>query len=360
MNKRHDPGHGAPPLAAPYESNASIAEVADRLRHAGAVAVLTHSKPDGDAVGSTMALVRTLRLLGKQAQGVFIPPWNPRLEPIVLDTPVVHVRHGCFDHPPLANADCVAIVDTGSWNQVSDARAWLAPRREDCIVIDHHAHGDADIAGVRHIDARACAAAELVARVCKDLLGLGSFTGFPPDIAEPLYLGLATDTGWFRHSNVTSGALRLAADFIDCGVDHNRLYRLIEQSDSPRRLRLLRRALERLELIDDDRIAIIALDRHAIDECQATQDELGGLTDLPQTVGSVRAVAVLTELEPGLTKVSMRSKAVDPPESPVDVNRVAQTLGGGGHLHAAGAKVHAPIDEAKRRAIEALRRGMRP
>jgi phosphoesterase RecJ-like protein len=122
----------------------------------------------------------------------------------------------------------------------------------------------------------------------------------------------------------------------------------------------MRKALESLELIDNDRVAVIALNQKAIEDCKATQDELGGLTDLPQTVGSVRVVAVLTQIEPNLTKVSLRSKAVDPPETAVDVNLIAQTLNGGGHLHAAGAKVHAPFDEAKQRVIDAIRRGMKP
>lgn len=359
-NHEHAPGHGAPAHDIPYTSNASLAEIAERLRHADRIAVTTHSKPDGDAVGSTTALVRALLSLGKEATGVFIPPWNPRFDPIVRATPVVHVHHGCFEGAPLANVDCVAVVDTGSWNQIADARHWLEPLREDVVVIDHHAHGNAELAHTRHIDTRACAAAYLVADVCRDLLGAETYTELPPDIAEPLYLGLATDTGWFRYSNVTPGALRLAADLIDCGVDHNRLFRLIEQSDSPRRLRLLRKALESLELLDNDRVAVIALDQKAIEQCEATQDELGGLTDLPQTVGSVRVVAVVTQVEPELTKVSLRSKAVDAPETPVDVNKIAQTLNGGGHLHAAGAKIRAPIDEAKRRVIEAIRNGMNP
>jgi len=367
VNRRHahnhshepGPGHGVPVHDSAYVSSASLPEIAERLRHAERVAVITHSKPDGDAVGSTLALVRSLRLIGKEATGVFIQPWNTRFDPIVRDTPVVHVRHDCFLHPPLANVDCIAVVDTGSWNQVADAKHWLAPRREDVVIIDHHAHGDTEVGAVRHIDTRACAAALLVAEVCRDLLDAQTFTEIPPEIAEPLYLGLATDTGWFRYSNVTSDALRLAADLIDCGVDHNRLFRLIEQSDSPRRLRLLRKALESLELLDNDRVAVIALDQKAIEQCNATQDELGGLTDLPQTVGTVRVVAVLTQIEPELTKVSLRSKAVEPPETAVDVNRIAQTLNGGGHLHAAGAKVHAPIDDAKRKVIEAIERGMK-
>lgn len=358
MSAGVEPGKGASVHDVGYTSTATADEIAARLARAERIGVITHAKPDGDAVGSSLALVRSLRLLGKEAHAVYIGPWISKFDPLIGDTPVVHVRHGCFDEPSLANADCIAVVDTGSWNQVADAREWIRPRREDVVIIDHHAHGDGAMASMRLVDTRAAAAAELVAEVCRHLLDLPDARSLPLEVAEPIYLGLATDTGWFRHSNVTSAVFRLAADMVDCGVDHNRIFRLIEQSDAPARLALIGRALGSLEFLRDGRLAVMSLDARAISETHATPDELGGLTDLPQTVGSVRAVAVLTELEPALTKVSLRSKAVEPPERPVDVNLVAQRLGGGGHLHAAGAKIHAPLGEAKRRVIAALEDGL--
>lgn len=332
----------------PYASNASLARIVEGLADARRVVILTHAKPDGDAVGSSLALARALTRRGARATPVYLAPWSPRMDAIVGDTPVLHEQQGIWGSEPLTEADRVVVVDTGAWSQVADARAWLEPRREITIVIDHHAHGDASLAATRHIDPAAAAAAELVAPVCLGLLGEKGVSGLPVEVAEPLYLGLATDTGWFRHSNVTPRVLRMAADFLDAGVDQNRLYRLVEQSDSPKRLSLIGRALASLEYLCENRAAVMRLSAADISACEAGQDELGGLTDLPQSVGSVRVVAVLSELEPGLTKVSMRSKAVEPLERPVDVNRMAQRLGGGGHLHAAGAKVRAPIEEAHR------------
>lgn len=341
-----------------YVSNATIEQIAARLRDARHAAILTHSKPDGDAVGSSLALARTLTRLGIKALPIFLPPWSPRMDPIVGSTPIIKEARGTWKRDDLADIDCVAIVDTGSWSQVADARAWLEPLRDRAVVVDHHAHGDPDISALRHVDTNAAAAAQLVAEVCRQLLDLPRCAELPLEVAEPLYLGLATDTGWFRHANVTSDVMRMAAELIDAGVDQNRLYRLIEQNDSPKRLLLIQRALASLKLVSNDRVAIMSVTAADIAACEAGQDELGGLTDLPQSVGTVRAVAVLTELEPLLVKVSLRSKAVEPPEHSVDVNVIAQTLGGGGHVHAAGAKLKLSLAEARERVTAALQEAL--
>lgn len=329
-----------------YVSNATLTQIAQRLSEAKRVAVFTHAKPDGDAVGSTLALARSLALTGKAATPVYLAPWSGRFDALVGGTPVLHERQGVWQDPVIVAADACAVLDTGSWNQLADAKAFLQPRRAATVLVDHHPHGDADVAELRHIETRAASACELVAELCRLILGAPSLRGLPRVVAEPLYLGLATDTGWFRYSNTSAATLRMAADLIDAGVDHNRLYRRIEQSDSPRRLLLTRRALDTLEFIAGERGAMMIVSQRDIEECHATQDELGGLTDLPQSVGSVRVVAVLTEADPALTKVSLRSKAPDDGQTLIDVNKIAQTMGGGGHVHAAGAKLRTPLAEA--------------
>jgi phosphoesterase RecJ-like protein len=303
-------------------------------------------------VGSTLALVRSLRHAGAEAVAVYLEPWSDRFDPIVGDTPVVHEHHAWTEDAALRGCDGVVICDTGSWSQLADARAWIEPRREDALVIDHHAHGDAEVASRRLIDTSAAAACEIVARVSAGLLGVAGPRELPKDVAEAIYLGCATDTGWFRYSNTTSGTLRTAADLIEAGVDHNALYRQVEQSDKPARLLLVARALGSLAFYDEGSLAVMTITRRDLEETGATLDEVGGFTDLPQTVGTVRAVAVLVELDEGVTKVSLRSKAG---EDSVDVNRVAKSMGGGGHVHAAGAKLHASPEEAARRVLAALR-----
>ncbi len=331
----------------PYTTNASLADIAARLKAAKSVVLLTHSKPDGDAVGSTLSVARSLARLGIEATPIYLSPWPSRMDAIVGQTHIVHERHGLWNEPWLNEADAVAVLDTGSWGQLADARKWLEPRAAMTVLVDHHAHGDGEIASMRHIDAASASACGLAAELCRLLLGAGSFKDLPADIAEPIYLGIATDTGWFRYSNMKPATLRLAADLIEAGVDHNRLYRQIEQADTPHRLQLIKRALDSLELMDNDRAAMMTITKADVAACHATQDEVGGLTDLPQTIGTVRVIAVLTELEPMLTKVSLRSKAANPGQREVDVNALLNPLGGGGHFHAAGAKIKLPLAETK-------------
>jgi phosphoesterase RecJ-like protein len=339
---------------APYTSNASLARIADRLRSARRVLVLTHSKPDGDALGCTLALARSLHRVGVEARPLYLPPWPSRFEKVVGTTRIIVEHKGVWDDPWLREVDTVAVVDTGSWNQLADAKPFLEGRAGHTVLVDHHSHGDADIATMRHVDPASASAAELVGEVCRRLVNARAFRDLPIDVAEAIYLGVATDTGWFRYSNMKSATMRLAADLIDAGVDHNRLYRTVEQADTPHRLELMRRALASLELLDHDRAAMITITKADIEACKASQDEVGGLTDLPQSIGSVRVIAVLTELEERLTKVSLRSKAADEGQGEIDVNAMANAFGGGGHLHAAGAKVKLPLAETRARIARAL------
>lgn len=346
---------GAPPRQG-WVSNATVAQAAGALRAASHVAILTHAKPDGDAVGSTVALARALSRIGVRATCVYPGPWFKTFDEFVGQTAALRLPEGPAALAPLAalapSPDAVAIVDTGSWSQVADVRAWLEPRRAHAVVIDHHPAGDGEIADLRLIETTAAAAAEIVAQVTSALLGVAP-AALPREIAEPLYLGIATDTGFFRYSNCTPRTLRLAADLIDAGADHNRVYQVAEQSDRPARLRVIGRALGGVALHAGDRVAVVTLSKRDLAETGADLEDAGGLTDLLLAVESVRACAVLTEIDGGVTKVSLRSK---PPmrDGAVDVNAVARVFGGGGHVRAAGAKIKAPLADAASRIAEAL------
>ncbi len=334
-----------------WASTGTLDDVAATLRDASDVVILTHAKPDGDAVGSTLALARTLAAMGKRATPVYLGPWPTRYDAIVAGTPTIREADGWSDDDALGDPDAVVIADTGSWSQVAAAAPFIRANADRAIVIDHHSHGDADIAPTRLIETNAAAAAEIVARLCMRLLGLDRPSELPLDVATPLYLGVATDTGWFRFPNTSAGTLRLAADLFEAGVDADRLHQISDQSDSPARLLLMRRALDSLRFLCDDRAAVMRLSREDFASAGATDDEAGGIIDLPKTVGATRVVALLTEVEPALTKVSFRSKAGEPL---IDVNLVAQRFGGGGHVHAAGARLESSLDAATERVTHAL------
>lgn len=340
-----------------WSSNATLEEIAKELVGKRRIVVTTHLKPDGDAVGSSLALVRALNtpgpwVSGERAEAWYFGPTPPWLRDIAGSTP-----HRVLDRDgPTADVepDAIVVVDTGSWTQLEPIKDWLAARYERVSLVDHHVQGDAAVSGRRHVDTSAAAACQPVAELCRLVLGVKTLADLPSSIAEALYLGLATDTGWFRHSNVNHRVMETAGQLLDAKADNVKLYTTLEQRESLGRLKLLARALASLEVVADGRLAVMHLRREDFKAANAAPGESGGFVDFGQSITGVLVTAVLTEGEPGefggtgtglLTKVSLRSKVG------VDVNVVAKRLGGGGHVQAAGCRVAQGMEEAKARVV---------
>lgn len=350
----------------PWSTNSTFDQIAADLRHASSVVVTTHAKPDGDAAGSTLAVARALKHANIPVEVWCIGPLPRWMRGLFGGTPLREFTPGKpitpADGKPFGspNPDLCIIADTGSWTQLAELRPWLEPRADRNIILDHHLHGDGAAATRRIIDSSCASATQVVAPLCVKLCNLLSAARLPREIADPLYLGLATDTGWFRYSSVTPNTLRLAADLIESGVDHTRLYAMIEQQDVVGRWQLLGRALNTLELHSvraPDDTAVMTLTLSDFDSTKADRNDTSGFADMLLTVSSVQVAAVLTENpvnpgEPPLTKYSLRSK---PGTSAVDVNQVCQKLGGGGHARAAGAKSRLDLASSKRALLEALK-----
>lgn len=348
-----------------WETNCSVSEIAAVLRGSSRVLVFTHMKPDGDAAGSSIGLANALNgLAGHRAEVVFggpRPGWVSWLAESNGGTPVrLWEKGGPGGGVPEWEPDAIVVVDTGSWSQLELFEKYLRPRAERTIVIDHHRRGDAEVAARRWVDSGAAAACQLVAGLACLLLRVTP-EALPLEVARPLYLGLATDTGWFRHTNVDAGVLRLASELVETGVVPNELFQRVEQQDTVGRMRLMSRALGSLRLHDTglgrESVAVMQLTRRDFAETGATASDTGGLIDVAQMIGSVRVSALLNEADgadfgkPGsvMTKISLRSKTDD-----VDVDRVCRGFGGGGHVRAAGAKVEMGLEAATAAVVRAL------
>ncbi|MFN0012598.1 MAG: DHH family phosphoesterase [Phycisphaerales bacterium] len=355
------PSAGAPGASAEasgWASTRSPAQIVDALRRAKRVLLLTHARPDGDALGSSLALARSLSSLGIVAMPAYVPSMPRWAAHLIAATPHVLLEN---DHAArlgaLPEPDAMVIVDTGSWMQLEEVKGYLQPRTDKVMVIDHHLSGSTDLTNARLIDAKAAAVAEVVAPLCAQLLGVASAAKLPLDIAEPLFLGLATDTGWFKFSNTRSATLRLAADLLETGVDHSRLFEWVEQQDRPSRLALQARALASLEYFEGQSVAVMSLTRADFDATHSDSEEAGGFAADVLCVAEIQVAVVLTETvakDPAgpVTKASIRSK---PGPRAIDVAAVCRVLGGGGHARAAGVKIAAPIAEAKARIVQAIR-----
>lgn len=337
-----------------WETNATLDEIAAFLAGKERIAVLTHARVDGDAVGSSLALVRALNKASKtrRATAWYVggaPGW---LHELAGDAPHVVLEGGKL---PEGEPDAVVIVDTGSWAQLDALAEWVRARQAITTIIDHHLQGDAEMAPRRHLAKTCAAAAQPVCQLALRLLGLSRPSQLPVAIAELIYTGLATDTGWFRHSNVTPEVFDLAGELLRAGVDHVKMMALVEMNDRPARLRVMAEALGSLELHDRERIAVMSLTREAIHRAQAGSSDTGGFSDLGLKISTVRVCAILTEVETSegspATKISLRSKSGP---HMIDVNQVARRLGGGGHANAAGARLGLPVEQAKPVLLDAI------
>ena len=276
--------------------------------------------------------------LGKKTQAVFLSPlaawyeflFDPKVPVLGNDITKDQLHAGYFDQ-----CDLVIIIDTNSYVQLPQFDEWLKQSKAKTLVIDHHITNDA-LGDVELIDTTAAATGEIV-------LDLIKYADWPlsAHTAEALFVALSTDTGWFRFGNADSRIFHCAAELIDAGARPNLLYDKMYQNFSPQRMKLMIRMLERLDLHFDGRVATQCIMRSDFDETGATGPDTENLIDECQRLTSVEVAALFVELADGQFRCSLRSK------KDVDVRRIAQKYGGGGHKVAAGLTLAGPFEKAR-------------
>ena len=306
----------------------TVQEAAARLATHDRIRVLTHQSPDGDTLGCAGALCLGLRALGKQAQFVCADPvpgkYQSMLAPLTVQT---------FD------PDFVVAVDIADPQLLGNLRAQYESAAD--LGIDHHG---SNTGWTREslVDASAAAACELIAQVLHAL-------GVPlnRDIANCLYTGLCTDTGCIRYSNTTPRTLRLAADLMEAGADAAAINMQMFEIKTPSRLAIERMALDGLQYAYDGRVAVMRLSLDMIAASGATDSDLDGLAPIPRNIAGVDIGLTVRERAPGDYKVSVRTT-----ES-VDASALCRTLGGGGHVRAAGCRLSGSCDDVVQRLLAA-------
>jgi phosphoesterase RecJ-like protein len=335
-----------------YSTNTTIEALARELRGARRVLVTTHQKPDGDAMGSVLAVVRACEAVGVAAEGWVVDPCEGNLRAFEGPTKVTHVDPRA-PRLPEGEFDLAVVVDTGAWTQLEVLAPWLRAMHSRVIGLDHHARGD-EVAARRVVDVSCGSCTALLVELVQAMgveLRAGADDLGRHSIAEAIYMGLATDTGWFRFPNARAKEFVLAAHMLIAGVDKNAMYQQLEQSSRAERMLLQARALSSLEFVVAGRalgggeIAIMRLRASDFTETGALLEETSGLVNEPMEVASVRAsVLVVEDTAAGVVKLSFRSKPAGEDGRFVDVNELAARFGGGGHVHAAGAKRKASLD----------------
>jgi phosphoesterase RecJ-like protein len=236
--------------------------------------------------------------------------------------------------------DLIVIVDTNSNSQLPDFDKYLKRIETPVLVIDHHKTGDC-LGDVELVDSSAAAASSIV-------LDLLRYAGWPvtAGIAEGLFAGIASDTGWFHFTNTDSTVFRYCAELIDAGADPSEIFHNVYQNFSLPRFKLMAAVLNSLELHFKGQYAAQHLTKQDFEMAGASYTDTENLIDECQRVSTVEVAALFSEMNDGRIRCSLRSRGA------VDVCRIAQKFDGGGHPSAAGAYLPGPIEKAKKLVFE--------
>jgi phosphoesterase RecJ-like protein len=306
------------------------------IKAASRILVTTHTDPDGDAVGSMLAMGLALEQLGKQT---FM--YNESAIPAVYQflPAVSRIRRQL---EPVESVDVVLVLDCGDLSRVGSA-AQCIRRAAVLLNIDHHV-SNTGFGSHCLIDGRACATAEMIYHLIRAL-------DVPLDkaIATCLYTGILTDTGSFRFSNTNAAAFAISQDLMNAGVDPYEVAKRVFGSYSLGRIKLLNLALNSIEISPNGKLSLMTVTRGMLEETRTQQEDVDGLINYARRIEDVRVAALIQEQTNGVTTVggrirlhvSLRS------DGSVDVAALAGAFGGGGHFSAAGFQTESTLTNIK-------------
>lgn len=305
----------------------------------------THIRPDGDALGSELAMLAILESLGKDVitcNAFAVPPnlqfLDPRRRLARLGEDIATEQ--------LQDRQVLMILDSSAWAQLGAMSDVIRGFQGLKVVVDHHLSGD-ELGTELFKDVDAEATGRLVVEAA-DQLG----AALTSEIARPAFVALATDTGWFRFASTSAETLRLAARLIDAGAVPDQLYKELYENDSHGRLRLIGRALEHTRVELGGRLIHSWLDAADFTESGALPSDSEDIINMSLAVGGTEAAVILVEQPEGGFKISFRSRCR------MDCSKVAEQFDGGGHAKAAGAFLKEPLDSAREKVLDAVRAAM--
>jgi len=305
---------------------ATRARIANEIRRRQRFVLSSHVRPDGDAIGSQLAMAFALRQLGKQVRLVNrdAPPGPMQVFPGVSGIEVANR----VDDP----GDAVIIMECGDLSRTGVEGF----ERGFVINIDHHL-GNASYGALNWFDLTAAACGEMVF----DLIVNGLGIALTLEVATHVYLAILTDTGSFHYSSISPRTFDICRQCMEAGVNPPAVASAIFDSNNLGRLKLFGAVLSKMELDATGRVATVYVDQRLARESGGTYEDTEGIVNLPLTVKEIEAVAFFKEAGPGEWRVSMRSKGE------VDVNAIAREYGGGGHRNASGCSATGTFEELK-------------
>jgi phosphoesterase RecJ-like protein len=302
--------------------SAAVRRIVDAIAERQRFVISSHERPDGDALGSELAMAFALRHIGKQVRVV---NRDPAPAPLMVFPGVTDVEVAVRIDDP---GDAVIIMECGDLTRTGVEGL----DRGFVINIDHHV-GNTGFGALQWFDPTAAACGEMVFDLVQ-ALGVPMST----EIAVHVYVAILTDTGSFHYSAISPKTFDIARQCVEAGVDAPAVARSVYDSNTIGRIKLFGSVLDRMEIDDTGRVATLYLDDAMLRSCGATADDSDGLINLPLTARDIRAVILFKEDGAGRWRISLRSKGS------VNVNAVARLHGGGGHVNASGCSASGRLD----------------
>ena len=303
-------------------TQADVEAVTDELRSADRFLLTTHENPDGDALGSLLALHSILSQMGKDSV-MFLAAKEFPLPVEYRFLPLAEVFH----EPPADVVDrTLVFLDCGNVDRTPEG--FLRDPEARSVNIDHH-HDNTRFGTINLIDVDVSSTAEIVHNLAKEL-----GAEITPEIAGALYVGLVTDTGRFSYENTAAATHRTAAELIEAGVDVGDTYRRLYERIPLEKLKLVARAIEKIQRLDECELAVTYVSNSDYEDTGAAEVLTEGIIDHVRALEGTRVAAVVRDRGDGAVtsrKVSLRSTDGD-----TDVSAIARVHGGGGHPRAAG------------------------
>ena len=316
-----------------------IDRIIEGIRNSRTIAIAGHIRPDGDCVGSQLGLTLAL-----QAEGKKVVCWNE--DPIPEKYRFLDPDHVIRKPKRGLAFDCVIATDAASFERLGTVGRCVAQRKL-LINIDHHESNNR-YADLNWVSARESSTGELIFRLLK--IAKWPIT---KRIADCLFTAVSTDTGSFQYSTTRPGTYHVAGELVRRGADLAKICDEVYQSYPVSRMRLLRHIYSHFRLTHRDEIAYVWLKKADFARTGADSSDTEGLIDHIRAIAPVVVACVFEEIEPELTRISLRSKS-----RRVNVNEIAAQFGGGGHSAAAGARIVGKPISVQRRVVAAIKKAL--
>lgn len=293
------------------------------------ILILTHASPDGDAVGSMFALYLALKQLGKNVRCL--------IKDIPQSLKFAEVSEGFTDF----NEKYVVTVDVADKKLLGDELKDIYGEKVD-LNIDHH--------GTNIMFAKETLVVPEAAAACEVLYDLFVFGGIniTKDIADRLYIGIATDTGCFRYSNTSSKTLRAAAELLDMGAEAGKINTDLFETKTPQYVAFEKAAMNSLRLFFEGKCAVMLITQKMYDEAGIVEADTQGINALPRMIAGVMAGVTVKERSGGVFHASVRTR------DPVNAAEICALFGGGGHKYAAGTELGTDPEDAVKKIVSAV------